>query len=212
MKILTVTNLRKKFKNKVVLANVNLTVSTGELVCITGANGSGKTILLDIITGLIKADYGKVKFWTNQSISKAIKREIGIVNVTSRLFTHLTPLENILFYNEIYQIKNNKTKIEHLFKYFNLEYLLSDKNTTMEKLSSGQNVKIHLIKTLIGNPKIIFLDEPTAYLDKVSKNQIINSILEYKKKQKVAFLIASHSQSIIKICDRKLTLKNGILT
>lgn len=212
MQVLTITAVSKNFKQHQVLKNVNLTVNEGEFVSITGQNGSGKTVLMDCIAGLIEPDAGTIRFWNDQPISHQIREKIGIVNTTTRLFEYLTPLENIQAYSEIYNQKNNQQLIQQLFRTFEMDEYLTDTKTTMDKLSTGQNVKVHLIKALMIEPKLLLLDEPTAYLDKKSKQHIMSILKKYKKQGSFSCIIISHSQSLLKICDRVLTMRNGRLS
>ena len=211
MQVLTITAVSKSFKHHQVLKDINLTINEGEFVSITGQNGSGKTVLMDCIAGLIEPDAGSIRFWNNQPISHPIREKIGFVNTTTRLFEYLTPLENIQAYNEIYNQKNNQPLLRQLFTQFGMGEYLTDTKTTMDKLSSGQNVKIHLIKALMIKPKLLLLDEPTAYLDKKSKLHILSILKRYKKQGGFSCIIISHSQSLLKICDRVLTMRNGRL-
>lgn len=212
MQIVRIKNVCKNFKQHHVLKNVNLTVADGEFVSITGQNGSGKTVLMDCIAGLIEPESGTIRFWNNQPLTHQIREKIGIVTTTTRLFEYLTPLENIQVYGEIYGVQKNWDRIQQLFHLFEMNEYLVDTKTTMEKLSTGQNVKIHLIKALMIEPKLLLLDEPTAYLDRRSKQHILTILKQYKKRRSFSCIINSHSQSLLKISDRILTLRNGQLS
>lgn len=212
MLTLKVSHLKKKFEKREILSDVSFQVEDGEFIGITGANGSGKTVLLNIILDILQPDDGKIIFWENQKISQKIKKEIGVLNCNSKLINYLSPLENLEFVCQVFGVKNYQSKINRFFKLLKMDVFLSDKKTPMEKLSNGQNIKINFIKSIITNPRLILLDEPTSYLDIRSKDKVIKLLADIKKEHGCSCLVVSHSTQLLEICDRVLTLKNGKLS
>lgn len=177
--------------------NIDLKIKKGEIIGILGENGSGKTSLLKMIAGIIKADNGKI-YGENTNISM--------------IFQELCLLNNLNVYNNInlpLKIKNikNDTWINELLSFFDLEKY---KKFYPYMLSGGQKQKVAIARALITKPNLILCDEPTSALDANFSKEFCDLILEINKKFNTSILIISHELSTIKrICDRVIILEKG---
>ena len=147
-----VRGLKKSYGNSIVLNGLDLEIEKGEIFALLGVNGAGKTTALECIEGLRKYDNGTI----------AVNGKMGIQLQSSSLPAHIKPMEAVRLFS-----KWNKTKID-----FTMLNALGIQETTKKQyiqLSTGQKRRLHLALALIGNPDIVFLDEPTAGLDALGR-------------------------------------------
>lgn len=204
-------NLVKKYKNGFkALDNINLNVKEGEIFALLGENGAGKSTLIDILTTLSNPTSGKVNILSkelNEENKKYIRQNISCVYQNVSLEEHLTLIENMIFQSEIYKLKNSKKQIDFLIETFNLQnFLLSP----VFILSGGIKRRLDIAMSLIQNPKILFLDEPTLGLDitsRISLQEIIKKInLENKT---TIFLTTHYLEEASYLSDSVFIIKNG---
>ena len=189
--------------NKLLFKNLNFTLFNKELLHIKGANGSGKTSLLKIISGLLKPISGSIKFnKKNINISKdEYFKQFEYIGHENAIKSALTVKENLNFYLKIKKSLDKKN-FENAVKIFNLKNLLDIK---IENLSSGEKRRISLSKLILSNSKMWFLDEPTNGLDK-KNTSIFFKILKQHLKSNGLAIIASHDEIKIKKKYINLTL------
>ncbi len=212
--IIEITNLSKKYDEEI-LKNVNIKIKRGEAIGIVGKSGNGKTTLLKCIDRLLNFEEGTIKY-NGLDITKIeptkLRKDVGIVFQEYNLFEHLNVLENLTIaltkVKKIDKLEAINMAEARLDKYG----LLNKKNHYPYELSGGQKQRIAIIRTLLMDPKVIMLDEPTAALDINSKKEIIKAIKELSKNN-ITLIIVSHEEKVIKkVCDRifeieKCTLK-----
>ena len=211
--VIEVKNLVKKFDNQVILDNINLKIFEGETYGLLGPNGAGKTIFLQSLLGIIKPNSGTIKIF-NYDQEKNLKRIHGQINFASS-YSHLqeqiTVMENLLTFADLYGIKNKYKKIKFLVGFFQLTKYI-DKPTKVIKLSSGEHTRLLFCKALINNPKVLFLDEPTANLDPNISQKLLKLIKEIKKRRKMTIVYTSHNLLEAKnFCTRIGFLQKGKL-
>lgn len=209
--IITVSGVSKRFGKKQVLNNVSFSVKKGEIFGILGKNGAGKTVLINTLLGLIKPDAGQVKIFGQDLDSNlsTIRQRVNLAASYQNLQTQATIKDNLTLFAGLYGVKRPLEKIAELLNRFGLKDLAA-KNLKLYHLSSGENTKVMLCKALINDPDILYLDEPTAYLDPPSRHQIIKMIKLLIKQRRVTFAYTSHNlEEIIKLCDRVLVLRQG---
>jgi len=209
--IIEIQNLTKRFKNKTVFNNINLKVYSGEIFGLLGPNGSGKTTLIQALLGTIKPSKGTIKIF-DKNLEKSlswIHSKINSASAYSNLQKQLTIMENLLTFAGLYGIENPKQKINQLIKFFDLKNYVNQK-TKVINLSSGENTRLLLCKALINDPKILFLDEPTASLDPNIARKVQNLILKVHKQRSLTIFYTSHNLAEIKrLCTRIAFLKKG---
>ena len=176
-----VKNLSKKFKNKLAVDKINFILEKNKTVGLLGPNGCGKTTSIGMMLGLVKPTEGEILI-EDKNLNKAdrvsILSKMNFASPYVELPKKLTVEQNLEIYGRMYDVKNLKEKINELSYDLNLNELLKKTG----ELSSGQRNRVSLAKSLINNPEILFLDEPTASLDPDIGDYVRGYIESYKKK------------------------------
>ena len=205
---------KPKYKTIKAVRNVNFEVEKGEMVAFIGPNGAGKSTTIKMLTGILFPNGGNISVLglNPQKDRKKLAYEIGTVfGQKEQLWTHLTPYDNFKFFGAIYDIpeKRIEQKINELKELFELEEFI---NTPVRNLSLGQRIRCEIVASLIHEPKILFLDEPTIGLDPVVKENIRTLIKRMNKEYKTTVFLTSHDVSDIeKLCKRVIIINNGQL-
>jgi ABC-2 type transport system ATP-binding protein len=211
--MIRVNNLSKKYNGTTVLNIQNLEIPKGQSLGIVGNNGAGKTTFFSLLLDLIQPTTGSI---INNEIqvntSEAWKPFTAAFIDESFLIGYLTPEEYFYFIGDLRG--QNKVDIDTLlFKYeefFNGEILKSKKY--LRDLSKGNQKKVGIISTLIGNPEVVILDEPFANLDPTTVNRLKNVIKELSENPEITILVSSHDlQHTVDVCDRIVALNKGEL-
>ncbi len=171
--------LTKKFKDIIAVNEVDLKIKDGELFALLGVNGAGKTTTIKMLCGLILPNSGSINI-LNMDMKKDTMKIKEILNVSPQetaIAPNLTVKENLEFMAGVYQIKNKKDKIDELVKIFKLNEVLNKKAKT---LSGGWQRRLSIAISLINDPKILFLDEPTLGLDVLARKELWKIIRELK--------------------------------
>lgn len=196
---LEVKNINKKYKNKVVLNDINFSIQSGEIVALIGKNGAGKSTLINIITKLIQQDSGQSKIFEKEKFDRNL---IGVMMQENISLDRITVKEIIKLTRTYYR---NPMSYQVILA---LSELQNYTNHPMDKLSGGQKRKLQFALTLAGNPDLIFLDEPTVGMDAESRTKFWKYIDELKKQGKT-FLITSHYlEELEKVANRFIFLHN----
>lgn len=220
---LTVNNLSKSFNKIQVLKEISFSIDKGEIVCIKGKSGEGKTTLLRCINNLEKADSGSISInnkylcntvdgvieYTSKDKLKDITNEIGLVFQDFNLFPHLTVKENILL-APLYLKRSSKEDIEKRAEELLNQLELNGKEQSYPyELSGGQMQRVAIARASMLNPSILCFDEPTSALDEITRNQIVK-IIRALAMEGIGIIIVSHDNSFIEeISHRVLTLSEG---
>ena len=209
MNAIETKNLCKYFKEVKAVNDVSLIVKEGELFGLLGVNGAGKTTLIKLLTGLIQPTSGKMKIF-NMDYSKEMLKIKELLNISPQetaIAPNLTVMENLEFMAGIYLIKDKDKKIQELIKLFKLDSVLNRKT---KNLSGGWQRKLSLAISLINEPKILFLDEPTLGLDVISRKELWN-ILENLKGKMTIILTTHYMEEAEYLSDRIGVINNGKL-
>lgn len=168
--VIVVKNLTKKFGNVLANYEINFSVNRGEIFCVAGPDGAGKTTLIRQIAGSIKPTEGTIHIFDVdiQHNFDEVKRKIGYVSQNFSHYTDLTVRENLEFFAEIHQIQNFSEKYEKLIKFAKLENF---QNVLVGNLSGGMKQKLALICAMIYDPEVLLLDEPTTGVDPISRRE-----------------------------------------
>lgn len=197
--VLEVKHINKKYKNKVVLNDINFSIQSGEIVALIGKNGAGKSTLINIITKLIQQDSGQSKIFEKEKFDRNL---IGVMMQENISLDRITVKEIIKLIRTYYR---NPMSYQAILA---LSELQNYTNHPMDKLSGGQKRKLQFALTLAGNPDLIFLDEPTVGMDAESRTKFWKHIDELKKQGKT-FLITSHYlEELEKVANRFIFLHN----
>ena len=205
-----IKNLTKKFKNNLAVNKINFSIEKNKTVGLLGPNGCGKTTSIGMMLGLIKPSEGEIII-DNINLEKAdrvsILSKMNFASPYVELPKRLTVKQNLEVYGRLYGVKNLDKKIKEISEELDIKKFLMKKTG---ELSSGQKNRVALAKSLVNEPEILFLDEPTASLDPDVGDYIRSYIQSYKLKYKVTILLASHNMAEVeRLCDSIIMMKNG---
>ena len=191
--LIKVENLAQYFKTKnkkkVVFENINFEIFENDKLAFLGPNGAGKTTCISILCGYLKSKSGKIKY--NYEYQNNPYEKISVQFQDLQFPSSLTPKDLIEFSLKLNNTnyKENEKEILDAIKTFEIDKIL---NTRMSKLSGGQQQRVNVLISLLGKPKVLFLDEFTTGLDIAIKNKIQNYILDFCDRNKIALVIISH--------------------
>ena len=211
--MLEIKGLKKSFKAKEVLKNLNLSIKEGEIVCLLGNNGAGKTTLINCILRMIQADAGSILLEGRDIFTYKNEEFFSKVNAllesSVNVYDYLTGWQNIEYFSGLLKLDSGNEKIKTYISLFELEEAIHEAVGTY---SRGMRQKLALLIALMSSPKLLLLDEPTLGLDiqsKLSVIQILNTII---KTEKIAVLLTSHQMDVVqKLQSRILILKDGVV-
>jgi phospholipid/cholesterol/gamma-HCH transport system ATP-binding protein len=216
-KILTIKNLYKAFSSNQVLIDFNLDVFKGESVVVLGKSGSGKSVLIKCIIGLLEPDNGTIELLgenianlDHEGLDK-IRAKAGFLFQSNALYDSMTVRENLEFPLRRHWIEVSQNEIDAMVTEALDDVGLEQTIDMMPSaLSGGMRKRIALARTLILKPDIILYDEPTTGLDPMTGKEIIDLMMEIKKKYNTTSLIISHDMSVVKLAsDRVVILLEG---
>jgi ABC-2 type transport system ATP-binding protein len=205
-----IKNLKKKFNDSFAVNGINFEIDKDRTLGLLGPNGCGKTTSIGMILGLIKPTSGEIII-DNKNLDTFKRDEIlARINFASpyiELPKKLTVRQNLEVYSRLYGIKNRKERIDEISEDLNISEFFERKTG---ELSSGQKNRVSLAKSLINKPEILLLDEPTASLDPDIGDFVRSYIQNYRSKNKVTILLASHNMAEVeRLCDSIIMMKNG---
>tara|TARA_B100000497_G_C7586342_1_gene352770 strand:+ start:242 stop:994 length:753 start_codon:yes stop_codon:yes gene_type:complete len=204
-----VDSLAKYFGNVVAIENVSFKIKSGSITALLGGNGAGKTTTISILMGLLTPSKGTV-YILGENMVEDRYRILPDINFSSPyvdLPHRLTVKENLKVYAELYSIISPNERIRELAERFDIEPLLEQKTG---QLSAGQKTRVALAKALINNPKLLFLDEPTASLDPDTADWVRTYLQQYAAEKNATILLASHHMGEVeRLCDTVLMMRDG---
>ncbi len=209
MKILQVKNLKKQFGSFTAVNDISFDLKEGEILGLLGPNGAGKTTTIQMLLGTITPSAGSINYF-GKSFAENQQECLQLINFASAFNTlqgRITVWENLLVFALLYQIKNPEEKIKKLSFDFEIREQLSNK---YHDLSSGQQTRVNIVKSLLNDPKIILMDEPTASLDPDIADKLLSFIEKLRNEHKISILYTSHNMmEVTRICDRVVFLDKG---
>lgn len=208
--ILEVKNLTKKYDDFIAVDSISFDVKKGEIFGFLGPNGAGKTTTINMLIGMATITEGQL-FYNNKDVSKNIKEAqkiIGVVADESNLYDEMSGYENLCFCGSLYGIPKlqRETKAIQLLELFKLSDV---KNKKFKNYSKGMKRKLTIAASLIHNPEILFLDEPTTGIDVESLQQIRKIISELNKNGTTIFLTTHYIEEAEKLCNRIAFINKG---
>ena len=206
-----IKNLYKNYKRFEAVKNLNFEIKKGSITGLLGPNGCGKTTTIGMILGLIRPTKGEVLI--NNKDIEIEKNRISVLEKMNFIYPYvelpkkLSVKENLIVYGKMYEVKNLQNRINTLCNDLDLKEFLNKKTG---ELSSGQKNRVSLAKSLINNPEILLLDEPTASLDPDTGDYVRSYIENYAKKNNTTILLASHNMSEVeRLCENIMMMKQG---
>ena len=208
---ISVQHLTKRFASLVVVDDLTFSVARGEIVGFLGPNGAGKTTTLGMLLGLLLPTQGRVQI-LGLPMPGERQRILSRVNFTSpygSLPGNLTVAENLTVFSRLYGLRNIQSRIDVLLERFGLTGM---RRRTTGRLSSGEGTRLGLVKALLNDPEVLFLDEPTASLDPDGAERVRDSLREIRSERGMTIFYTSHNmQEVERLSDRILFLHRGRL-
>lgn len=216
--VVEMKHLKKSFGNNHVLRDINLVINKGENLAILGQSGTGKSVLIKCIVGLIDADAGALEIF-GQNVSELkgkelveLRKRIGFLFQSGALYDSMTVRENLEFPLRRQLSSTPKEKMEELITESLKNVGLSAAiEKTPAELSGGMRKRLGLARTLILNPEIMLYDEPTTGLDPITSKEISRLILEVQKKYNTTSVIITHDIECARLtANRIIVIKDGV--
>ena len=215
--VISIKGLKKSFGSKKVLRNINLELKKGENVVILGRSGTGKSVTIQCIVGMLKPDDGSVKVF-GQEVSELSEKElkelrikIGFLFQSGALYDSMTVRENMEFpLTRVLKIKDQAEIDKKVEEALDSVGLLDAIDKMPSDLSGGMRKRAGLARTIIVDPEIMLYDEPTTGLDPITSREISDLILKIQKKQKTSSIIITHDMECARIAsDRVVIMDDG---
>ena len=202
--LVLVNNISHSFNHRNIYQDISFEIYENERLAFLGPNGSGKTLTISTVAGFVKPKTGTIEYLFDYEKTPYEKLSVQFQDLKFPI--SLTPKDLIEFAIKLSNSENKRAEIEEGIKAFEIDKIM---NTKISKLSGGQQQRINVFVSMIGSPKILFLDEFTTGLDIAIKNKLQNYILEFCKKNKITLVIISHDIDCIEdIVDRIIILAN----
>lgn len=207
--LLKVEGLSKSFGEKVVLRNISFEVNSKDILGIIGPNGAGKSTLLYLLLGIITPDQGEIfyfgrDFFRDRSL---LLQRVGFASHYVSLPFSLSVRDNLRIFGHLYDVKDPETRIDELLELFKLK----DKASALTRtLSSGEMMRLNLVRANLSDPKILLLDEPTAGLDPEYVKYVAKVLKDKAQKEELAIVLTSHQLGELeRMVNKLLLLKDG---
>ena len=212
--ILAAKSISKSFDDRIILRKIDVHLNQGEMLGLLGSNGAGKSTFMNIVLGLIKADFGDIFLGNTKLTTLAIheRSKLGIAYLPQQtsIFRGLTVYENLLGIAQITKRDQRKQKevVEKLMAEFSITHL---RDVMATALSGGERRRTEIARCLINNPKVLLLDEPFAGVDLLSIQDIKGLLLKLQARG-CAVLVADHNASqLLSVVDRAYVIANGLI-
>ncbi len=204
---ININKVNKFYGKQQALADVSFSLKKGEVVGFIGPNGAGKSTLMKIITCYLQQDSGKVQVCNLDTLEEdlKVKSKIGYLAEHNPLYNDMYIKEYLLFVGDIYKVDNLKMRVAEIIQQTGLT---SEESKKISQLSKGYKQRVGLAATLIHNPEILILDEPTTGLD---PNQLveIRNLIKQVGQDKTVLLSTHIMQEVDKMCNRVIIINNG---
>ena len=205
--IVEIKNFKMAFGKKTVIKDLSFDVKAGEIFGLLGSNGSGKTTTLRALLGFYEPTSGELLIDGKKYDPEDTNITVGYLPEERGLYKKETVLDNMVYFG---QLKGLKDPRDWSLKYLKRVKLEDKANEKLEKLSGGQQQKIQLGVTIMGDPKLLILDEPTKGFDPMNRRLLMEIIEEAHKNGAAIIMITHYMDEVEKLCDRAILLKDGI--
>jgi ABC-2 type transport system ATP-binding protein len=207
--LLKVDALVKNFGSLRALNGVSFEIPPGTVLGLLGPNGAGKTTCLDVLLGSTVPDAGAIEYFGRDFFSnkQAALRRINFASAYHNLQNRTSVRENLLVFAHLYEVERPGRTIDELLDYFQIREI---EGRRFGELSAGQRTRVNLIKSLINEPDLILIDEPTASLDPDIADKTLSLIEELRRDRALSILFTSHNMDeVARICDEVIFLNRG---
>lgn len=205
--VVSIQNLRLSLGKKTIIDDVSFDVKKGEVFAFLGANGSGKTSTIRSLLGIYEADSGTLLV-DGKPYTAEFAHKVGYLPEERGLYTRISAIDNLMYFGQMKGMTREAARKEGMA--FLEEVGLGDKATLkLKKLSGGQQQKVQLGVAILGNPKLLILDEPTKGLDPVNRKLLLDIVETHQKKGTAVIYITHLMEEVERLADRLLILKDG---
>lgn len=207
--IVEVQHLRKEFDGTVAVDDLSLTIRRGEIVGLLGANGAGKTTTIQVLLGLTTATTGTVKIFGQEFEKHRIEilQRCNFSSAYTALPSNLKVWENLLIFAKLYGVTDHRRKTDELLELFEIAHL---RKKITGHLSSGESTRVNLCKSLLNDPELLLLDEPTASLDPNIADKVRKILRRIQRDRQITMIYTSHNmRDVEEVCDRVLFMHQG---
>ena len=217
--LIEVKNVRKVYRmgdEKVIaLDNLSLSIAKGEIICLIGASGSGKSTFLNLVAGLEKPSRGEIHIGgvpihklNEEKVTLFRQKNIGFIFQSFHLLSMLTALENVSL-PLVFRGEDRKKRDRMAKEMLEAVGLVGYDKRTPSRMSGGQQQRVGIARALVGHPKIIFADEPTGNLDSATSKEVMGLIVKMVRENNQTLLIVTHDPAIAAYADRVVTIMDG---
>jgi ABC-2 type transport system ATP-binding protein len=209
--IIKIKGLTKKFNGFAAVNNISFSINSGEIFAFLGPNGAGKTTTIKMLTTLLKPTKGYIRINGFDVLKEPdkVRNSFGIVFQDQSIDEELTAYENMYFHSILYKIPKDERK-ERIDRMLKLVELLNKKNVFVKNFSGGMKRRLEIARSLLHEPKILFLDEPTLGLDPQTRHHIWEYIKKLNKEHKTTIFLTTHYiEEAEKIADRVGIIDKG---
>ncbi|MCK4978186.1 MAG: ABC transporter ATP-binding protein [Anaerolineales bacterium] len=211
--IINIENLTRRFGDNIAVNNLTLEVQAGEVFGFLGHNGAGKTTTVRLLNGVLEAHSGSMRVLDMDPIDDgpSLRARTGVLTESASVECRLTARDNLLIYADLFGIPPVRipARVSELLEFFGLS---DHANEKVETFSTGMRQRLALARTLLHDPEVLFLDEPTAGLDPVAANQVNELIANLsEEKGRTVFLCTHNLVEAQKLCDRVAVMEHGKL-
>lgn len=201
MSIIELKNIHKSFGKKKILNGINITVEKGETMVLLGPSGTGKSVTLKHITGLMEPDAGECKvFGTNisgadEKVKSGIRTKMGVLFQSAALINWLTVFDNVALPLREHRVADEKTIQKIVTEKLEWLDVMHAADAYPANISGGMQKRVGLARAIVGNPEIILYDEPTSGLDPVMSNVINELIIKLQKELNISSIVVTHDMN-----------------
>ncbi len=206
--------LTKDFGTVLAVDDLSFEVGKGQIFGLLGPNGAGKTTTLRMLAGLLKPTAGDAFIGgiSMEHSTEEARKKLGFLTGDMDLYRRLKPLELLTYFGRLYEVEENilRDRIAHLAEAFGINEF---KNQLCEKLSTGQKQRVSIVRTLVHDPEVVILDEPTTGLDIMSSEFVLQFIKKMAEEEgKTVIFSTHHLDEVERLCDQIAIIDNGKLT
>ncbi|MBR3415000.1 ATP-binding cassette domain-containing protein [Candidatus Saccharibacteria bacterium] len=205
--IVEVKNFQIGFNDKIIIKDLSFEVRKGEIFGLLGSNGSGKTTTMRTLLGFYQPTKGEILVDGKKYNPEDAEVTVGYLPEERGLYRKENVIDTMVYFGELKGLKNPREWSEKYLKRVGLEDKLNER---VEKLSGGQQQKIQLGITIMCNPKLLILDEPTKGFDPINRHLLMDIIEEHHQKGAAIIMITHYMDEVERLCDRALLLKDGV--
>jgi ABC-2 type transport system ATP-binding protein len=207
--IIEVEELTKEFDGTVAVNRLSFTVPRGQILGLLGANGAGKTTAIQMLLGLIKPTSGAIRVFGQDLESRRIEilQRANFSSAYASLPGNLRVWENLLVFSRLYGVNGAADRITRLLEMFEIGHL---KGALTGQLSSGESTRVNLCKSLLNDPELLLLDEPTASLDPNIADKVRKLLRRIQRERNITMIYTSHNmRDVEEVCDRIIFIHKG---